>query len=441
MLYKSILILTPIQRWNAAKGLNRNSGNSIAENWSALTSSERSFVIGGIIAVILLTIAFFLLGLRRKMLEQKESEKLFAEYAEKRGLTLLECQILIEIARKAGLKRSESIFTLAAAFDLGTEELRKKLVARQTTEENHQLEAVLSSLREKLGFTKEASFSRGSTIKSETSSRQIPLNKIIYMTSQKTMDLEPIEATVVKNSDTELAVRLARPATITFGEYWNVRYYAGSSIWEFDAYVISYDGNIMILSHSDNIRFINRRRFLRASVQKPAFIALFPFERTLTHRFESRMENGEMTQDLPDVSLKPLQFVPALVTELGGPGLRIEAPVNVEVGDRVLIIFELSREKDQDLIKDQQDNMIATTTTVLRIIEGIGIVEEIGIIKRAEYGPENMSMAIELTGLRDSDVDCLIRATNAASLNVSDQNKNMSSLENTVGNPPVQTGV
>jgi hypothetical protein len=142
ILYKSVLVLTPIQRLDAARRL-KSSNNFVTEHWFTLTSGERLFVLSGIIAVIMLTIAFFLIGLRRKMLEQKEDEKLFAEYAEKRGLSLSECQILLEIAHKARLKQSESIFTLAAAFELGTEGLRKKLVAHQTIEENHRLEIVL----------------------------------------------------------------------------------------------------------------------------------------------------------------------------------------------------------------------------------------------------------------------------------------------------------
>ena len=427
-----ILALTPLQRFDALRNIK-------GSNFMA----ERGLILAGVIAIIILTALFFAVTFKRIRQERKNDENLFIEYAEKRGLTVPEYQTLLEIARKAGLKQSESIFTMAAAFNTGTAKMKKKLVGQQTVEENQQLEIVLLSLREKLGFKKEVSFSRGSPAKSEKlSSRQIPVGKEVHMVRQKAQNSEEIKATVVKNSDTELAIRLTMPVTITFGEYWNVRYYFGSSIWEFDAYVISYDGNIMVLSHSDNIRFINRRRFLRASVQKPAFIASFPFERKVRWSTENEIETGEMAQDFPDTLLKPLQFVPAVVTELGGPGLRIEASIEVKIGDRVLIMFELDREKERNLIKNpENDEVTAVTTIVSRIIEDVGIIEQIGEVRRTENTSESLSMAVELTGLCDSDIDCLIQATNAASLGLREQNKNVPTSENAGGHPPVRMNI
>ncbi|GAH58006.1 unnamed protein product, partial [marine sediment metagenome] len=52
-----------------------------------------------------------------------------------------------------------------------------------------------------------------------------------------------IASTVVRNSDTELAVALSQAVTIVFGETWCVRYYSGASVWEFDTTVLSYDGD------------------------------------------------------------------------------------------------------------------------------------------------------------------------------------------------------
>jgi len=262
------------------------------------------------------------------------------------------------------------------------------------------------------------------------------VGKEVHLRRPNEKDSESIEATVVKNNDIELAVSLTEPITITFGELWNVRYYFGSSVWEFESYVVSYNGNIMVLNHSEDIRFINRRRFFRAPVQKPAFIASFPFERKLTWSVESSKEKGKMSHNFPEILLKPLQFVPAVVTELGGPGLRIEAPIEVKAGDRVLIMFELDRETKQKLVKNPQtDEVTEISTTVMKVIEDVGIIEEIGEVRRTEDALENLSMAVELTGLRDSDIDCLIRATNAASLY---ENKNASNAE---GQPPVHIGI
>ena len=377
----SILALTPLQRWEAARKFN---SNFMAEGW---------FILIGIIAMVILTALLFVVSFKRTRQERKSSEKLFIKYAKKRGLTVPERQILLEIARKAGLKRSESIFTLVTAFDRGTAKMKEGLVGRQAAKESKQLETLLSSLREKLGFKKESSYSRGMPAKSKgLSSKQIPVGKTVHVTRRKAEDPEAIEATVVKNSDTELTVRLTKQVTITFDEYWNVRYYFSTSIWEFDTSVLSYDGDILVLNHSDNVRFINRRRFLRVSVRKPAFIARFPFAKS------------------SEPLWGPPEFVPAIVTELAGPGLRIESRLEVEEGERVLVVFSLDEEQGKDLT--------TANAAILKIVEDIGIVRHIRAI------PTGLSIAVELTGLNDSNVDKLIRVTNAALIKAGAGNKN-----------------
>ena len=91
----------------------------------------------------------------------------------------------------------------------------------------------------------------------------------------------------------------------------------------------------------------------------------------------------------------PPEFVPAVVTELAGPGLRMEVPleVEVEVGDRVLVVFRLGEE-----------------TAASKM------VEDIGEVRHAKAIQNGLSIAVELIGLNDSDVNELICDTNAASL-------------------------
>ena len=404
-----VLALTPVQRWGAARQFN----NSFI--------ARRELILIAVASIVILAVLLMVISFNRIRRERKTTEKLFTEYAVKRGLTARERQILLSIANEAGLKRNESIFTLISAFDSGAAKVEKNLAGRQTDKESRQLEAVLFSLREKLGFKKEPSYSRSTPAESEKlSSRQIPVGRKVDVVHRKAQDSEAIEATVVKNSDTELAVRLTKPVTITFGEYWNVHYYFGTSIWEFDTSVISYDGNVMVLSHSDNIRFINRRRFLRVPVQKPAFIAQFPFERKLRYSIDDGIKNGETTQDSADILLRPPEFIPAVVTELGGPGLRIEAAIEVKTGDRVLVMFELDRGKEQD----SAENPGSSGDAALKVIEDIGVVEEIGEVKGVRNIKGSISLGVELTDLSDSNIDELICVTNAASLNVSDRNEN-----------------
>jgi len=96
-----VLALTPDQRWAAAREFN-----------SSFTA-QRWFILIAVAAIVILTALLAVISFNRIRQERKTTENLFVEYAEKRGLTARERQILISIANKAGLKRNESIFTLA----------------------------------------------------------------------------------------------------------------------------------------------------------------------------------------------------------------------------------------------------------------------------------------------------------------------------------------
>lgn len=368
------LALTPVQRWEAA----RNFNSIMTERWFILTT---------VIALVVFTVLLVLVSFNRARQERKAAGRLFVEYANERGLSAHERQTLIDVAKKAGLKSNESIFTLSSAFDQGVAELEEGRAGRQTGEESSQLRRELSRLREKLGFKKLTAVTAGATTKvGKLSSRQIPVGKKIHMTRRKARDGGEVESTIVRNGDTELEVRLDKPVKITFGEFWCVRYYFGSSVWEFDTSVVSYDGDILVLSHSDNVRFINRRRFLRVPVKRPAFIAHFPF-----------VESSER-------GWVPPEYIPAVVTELAGPGLLVEAALQVKTGERVLILINLDEEQSGD--------STAANAGTLRIIE------DVGVVRHTKSIPDGMSIAVELTGLGDSDIDELVQVTNAALVRV-----------------------
>ena len=406
--------LTPAQRWDAARSW---FGTSII--------TDRWFIIISLATLLILIVLFLVVSLQRTIQERKAAERLFVEYADRRGLSEHERQILLDIAGKAELKRSEAIFTMGNAFDRGAAKIIEENLAQQKAEEAaardnlrilHQ-QIGLSSLREKLGFQKRRPASIGSPTKSKkVTSRQIPVGKKLHMTRRKTPGAGSIESTVIKNDDTELMVKLGMPVVSSLGELWRVRYYFGASVWEFDASVLSYSGDILVLNHSDDIRFINRRRFLRVPVKKPAFIAHFPFAKTFDGSSDISEEDSEAKQDSADASVGtwgPPEFVPAVVTELAGPGLRIEAPLEVKVGDRVLVVLRLDEEKDQD--SDLQKTGKAPTSAVRRP-QAEKIVEDIGEVRHTRAIQNGLSIAVELTGLSDSDVNELIRATNAASV-------------------------
>jgi hypothetical protein len=383
--------LTPIERWHAARQL------------ESASADQRFFIILSVVAIIILTVLFIAAGYRQKAKEQNLANKVFAIYAERLGLSRLERQILLDIAERTKLKRIESVFTMVTAFERGAAELTKDALARRGAKASKNLSAQLSVLREKLGYENKRSSSAATSNK--TSSRQIPAGKQLLITRPDAVDLINIESTVIENNDVELTVKLNESLESKPGEIWSVRYNFGASVWEFETSSVSCYGNILVLNHSDNIRFINRRRFLRVPVNKPTLIARFPFARTLQPENDSVREIGEDSADISSSTWGPPEFVPASVTEMAGPGLRVEAPLDVKVGDRVIVILKLSEEQQQ------KPNSQKTGKT-----NSEKIVEDIGEVRHTEKIENGFSIAVELTGLSDPNINELVRETNAASL-------------------------
>jgi len=402
-----LLALTPIERWQAARQLD---SYFTAERWFTLIT----------VAVLISLIALFLwVSYKRAAEERKIAERLFVNYAERVGLSAHERQILLEVVRASRLKRKDAIFTLKDAFDRGATRLieqslsaslpstllgagfarRSSLVARVTRlgegrsrsgtghqrrvtscEENERLRADLSFLREKLGFLPPNLAGLPAKPK-RLSSRQIPVGRELHITPCKTRDSAGIESTVIKNDDMELTLKLARPLKSELGEYWRARFYFSASAWEFDSSVLRCEGDILVLNHSDNVRFINLRRFLRVPVNRPAFVARFPFTTPL---LSCEGENG---------GWGPPEFVPAVVTELAGLSLRLDVPLEVKIGERVLVIFK----------------------------SGSKIMEDVASVRHTQAIKNGFSIAAELIGLSDSDVNELVCATNAAAQQTEDR--------------------
>ncbi|MBN2271157.1 MAG: hypothetical protein JXN61_11115 [Sedimentisphaerales bacterium] len=382
--------LTPGERWSAARAFKDSSSGSL-----------RIVVCIGLLVV--LAALLWRVSVKRVKRERKSAARSFDEYARQRGLSDRELELLTVIAHKAGLKRSESVFTMGPAFGLGAAKVMEEgIEGKRDAEQSEQLRVELSFLREKLGFGKRLSSSGESSIgPKKVTTRQIPVGKKLYVTRRKARGNADIESTVVRNNDSELAVTLSAAIQIVFGETWCVRYYSGASVWEFDTSVLSYDGETLVLNHSDSVRFVNRRRFLRVSVGLRAFVARFPFMRT----FEAAAGDGcDFQSEASGQSCGTPRFVPAVVTEMAGPGLRIECGLEVEAGERILVILGLDAQGGRGSSRGGADHGKSRPV----ILEGIG---EVRHVKAMEDG---LSIAVELTGLNDSEVDELIRVTNAA---------------------------
>jgi len=333
---------------------------------------------------------------------RRASVRTFSEGAVRRGLSVREQEILRAVASSGGLERTDGIFAMEDAFELGAAKLIESSQSQHGSEVSKRLVDELVSLKEKLGFKGASGRSHGEP---RFSSRQVQVGKKLHLTRRSNPSRgdgsDTIEGTVVGNDAMELSVKLDVQVRVTFGETWRVRYYFGASVWEFDTTVNSYDGGVLVLNHSDDIRFINRRRFVRVPVRDLAFISRFPFSKLLPLAGGKGIGVSVEDRLIERMweSWKPLEFVHAVVTELAGPGLRIEAPLDVKVGERVLVVFKLDPSEDYVGAKKQG--------AVSRIIE------DIGEVRRSEKTENGFSMGIELVGLTDSDISELIRVTNA----------------------------
>ena len=398
-----ILALTPVQRWQAARGFTTG------------FMGQRWFIATCVAALIVLSVLFVLVTLYKAKKERETANRLFFEYADERGLNPRERHILMYIATRAKLKQKESIFTMADAFDRGATKIIRAALTLKGKDKRRWLNAELSILREKLGFQKRSSSSADLLVTNNTtSSRQIPIDRKLYLTSLETGDFNNIASVVVENNDIEFIVEPSERLEIKRDVPLCARYYFGASVWEFDTTVIDCEGEILILKHSDNVRFINRRRFLRVPTNEPAYIAAFPFAKTLPDSEESEANVG--STDPFDKHWGPPEFVPAEVTELAGPGLRVKTPLEVKVGDRVVVILKLGDNKDYRLTKPAENTALHSSFFDNVKNRPSRIVEDIGIVRHTEEAENGFSVAVELTGLSETNLSEMVRATNAVSM-------------------------
>jgi len=391
--------LTPVERWRAAS-------EPFANNFIA----EHAFIIVILLALIILAASFITVTIRKREREHEVAGQLFNDYAKRRGLSPRERQILLNIVGNAQLRHPNAIFSTENAFDRGATQMIEQVLSEpQGPEECEELKMELSFLREKLGFQKKASFLASPSVKTaDLSSRNIPVGRKVKITRRKSRDAADIEATVIENNEIELVIEGEVPVKVTFGELWRVRYHFGASIWEFDTTVISCQGEVMVLKHSENVRFINRRRFLRVPVNMPAFIARFPFSRTVAQEAADKKPKRVKQKDSGGASAPwmPPQFVPAVVTELAGPGLRIKVGLQVKIAERVLVIMQLPEQKKR-----------GSRSEGARVEQAVNsVIQDVGEVRHTSRLDGGFSIAVELTGLSDSDLNELIRATNTASL-------------------------
>lgn len=380
-LTQGLLAMSPQEKWSGMRqfGPSAWGGNQ----WYVILFS---------IIVIVLVALLFKFSYNRLQEEKVRAEERFLQNVRQCHLSIREYHILREVYAKSGLRHHDAIFKDIKAFERGAALVLADHAAEQGQETRVQAE--LEFLREKLGFTgleiSEPELPRRPETQSqgvdrhEATTRDIPLDQALTITRRLGRTSNELRATVVDNTETSLTVTLETPIKVTFGELWRAHYHFGASVWEFDTTVVSFDGHRLVLKHSDEVRVINRRRFARVPAHNVAFISKFPFTKEIDTDFLK--------------GWKPVEFVPAVVTELAGPGLRVEASIDVSINERILVVFRLEQTPTE--IHDADDT------------SGSRIIEDIGIVRRVEPQGDTRSIGIELIGLSDADIDELVKVTN-----------------------------
>ncbi len=375
----AVVALTPVERWSAARRLS-SKGDPIqymSQNWFYLAAGAALIILFGLL---------WWVSHKRKPVSEELARELFSENAIRRGLSSRERQILLAIVMRSGLGQSHDIFATVDAFDRGARKLLAECVRTRNPDEIERLKTEVSFLREKLGF--KALRTRGRlTTAWRPSSRDIPVGKTVEVTRRRHRSEATIRGEVVRNDDIELALELETPVESQAGDFWRARYTYGMSVWEFDTTVVSCQEKRVVFDHVDNVRFVNRRRFPRVAVAMPALVAVFPFMRRASARAGHSAKADERG------GLGPPAFVRGVVTELAGPGLRIEAPLQVRTGDRVLVVFK-------------------PTETDGSQAAGSYAIEDVGQVRHRRDADGGVSIAVELIGLSEGEIDELVRITN-----------------------------
>jgi len=342
--------MTPHERFRAMQRIDAN-----GLGLGFLTG--RWLELAGWLIIALLIVVLIIRYKRRTRDSRLRSDSSFYKSANRLQLSREEQDIVAAIATLSGIKQRESIFTLRPAFDVGLRRLmRDVFAAGQDSADRKKFHEAVLSIKTKLGFVSSQLQNRF-TIRGgkERTTRQISVGTEVWLSPSDNDAGERFIAEVIRNDDLEFSLRPEVPITCQLGDVWTVRYNNGAMIWEFEAITTACSQDDFSLSHSERIWYVNRRRFTRVPTEKPAKIALFPV-------FSHMSESKEME----------LSFVPAVITEIAGPCLRVRTGLPVQIHQRVLLVFDLEKGRLLQDVGEVRDIRKGDTEEVI-IIELIGL--------------------------------------------------------------------
>jgi len=340
-----LLALDPTQRFAAA----RQMGDSGA-GWGALGQPT---VWGPLLVAPLL--AVLLVWAWRRFNGRRAVRTAFGQTADRLDLTSSERAVLMRVADMAEPTAPNSLRTLAMAFDEGSQRLlASRTVSRLDAKGRGRVEAVVTALRAKLG----RAASTGVAAVGLVAKNRVRL--VVPGAGREGA------ATILGAAGREITLHLDFELPLGPGDSCFLRWIHAQQHWGLKASVTRAEKTTVVVWLVDKPERSHLRRFVRIPARRRARVARFTFG-----------------HDGP-VSEMPA-FVEAVVTEIGGPGLRLETALPTTVGERVLVMVE------------RGDG---------RSLRGSGLVR-----RYTPRGGRPAEVAVELTGLTEQEVAVLVRET------------------------------
>ena len=344
--------LDTTDRWRAMRDLGAGGGNS-------------SLLWLGLIALVIVVVVGTVAALVYTYRQDRRKWERFRTLGERTGLRKEELILLERVARLVCLKNPAMIYTDEGVFNAAAMGLMSRSqVATLSEKAQLDLQTTIISIHAKLRF---GLVDDGDELDIFRSTHQITEGSRVFVT--KTGDRKSVEGTIVSNSHTEILIMAeeALPGRRN-GDILTIRYAHGHGAWEFDARVIRCDGPAVAVEHSRGMRAVNFRRFPRIPTRMFAMGMAFPFH----------VVSGDTSMEL----------LPADIVEIAGPGLLVKLPVEIDIGQNLLIRVRLDA-----------DTFVQGITRVRRIVTD---------------KPGGPFLAVEFIELDADELTEMTRATNLA---------------------------
>lgn len=357
--------LTPHERLEALRQLDRSSGSTILTN--------KWFVLLGWSVIILLVLLLVAVRQMRKEKLNFSREEHFNNQANQINLTVQERDMVRRIADLSGIKNHNMVFTMRDAFNSGLAKLKHSTLAQQSGPDDwDKFKTVILRITEKLGFSENKSQTLNNCIARVQTSHQIPKGTEVVLTLKKDLSQCVLGAVVIESNEFEMILQCSQNISCDGGDVWIVNFQNGAVTWEFEAITVKLSGQLLTLSHSENIRFVNRRQYPRIAMRTRAQFAVFPIFR-------------KIVDHAADIDVK---FYPAEIVEIGGPCVLLKTEDDLSVRQRILLVFELE--------------------------SGL-VIQDVGEVRNTVNRDKERLFLIEMVGLSHKEIDKLISLTNQIS--------------------------